>query len=305
MRLRKFILLCVLGMSLLSARAQSLSLGIAIPEVESSIDAQTGKTLATRVKKILANTDIADGGSDFMVVPKASILEEELIEGGMKNIFKVTLDLTLEVMQMSTGKVFGSTSVELRGSGMRSKQAAFKNAITSLPTNNPRIETFFKDTKAKIQAYYESNTGVLISKAKAAASQGKYEEAFAILGSYPDGLSGTQQAQAALQQIYQQYKKINCEHAVAEARAAIATKNYELALELLSEIDPSSTCASTATSLINSVNREVRQTEAQHRADQQRREDRAYNLRKVQINAARDVAKAYYQRTYPRYTIIL
>lgn len=302
---RVIILMGVMNLMLLSIQAQSLSLGIAIPDVEGGINAQTAKSLATRVKKILANTDIADGGSDFMVVPKASILEEDLIESGMKNIYKVKLDLTLEVLQMSTGKVFGSTSVELKGSGMRSKQDAFKNAVTSLPTNNAGIEEFFRSTKSKIQKYYEENTSNLITKAKSAASQGNYEEAFAILGAYPDGIAGTQQAQTALQQIYSQYCKKNCEHSINQARAAIATKNYDLALEILSEVDPASPCASTATTLISSVNKEVRQTEAQQRADQQRREDRAHDLRKTQINAARDVAKAYYQRTYPNYTIIL
>lgn len=315
--IKRIVLMLFMSISVLfSAYAQSLTLGIAIPDTEREIDSQTAKSLSTRVKKILANTDMADGGSDFMVVPKASILEEDLIESGMKNIFKVKLDLTLEVVQLSTGKVFGSTSVELKGSGIRNKQAAFKNAITSLPTNNPRIEEFFRSTKKKIQDYYESNTANLIAKAKTAASQNNYEEAFAILGTYPEGIRGSEQAQTTLVQLYAQYCKINCEHSIKQARAAIATKNYDLALSILSEVDSSTPCSSTANSLIASIKREIRQAEAQDREDMLRREDRAYNLKQMQINAshdlaktrinaARDVAKAYYQRTYPNYTIIL
>lgn len=288
----------------ISASAQSVSLGIAIPSVEGNIDRQSAKGLATRLQKILSNIDIADCCSDFVVVPKVTITDESLIESGMKNIYTVKLDLSLEVLQLSTGKVFGSTIVDLEGSGMRQKSAALKNAMGSIRTNNPELEQFFTASKNRIITYYEANSASIISKAIGAANRGYYEQAFAILSSYPQGIKGWDEAENALNEIYARYSKANCEHAIRQAESAIAIKNYNLALSILSEIDPYSDCSSQATQLISTINGEVRQAETDERDERQRRENLAADIINNRINAARDVAKSYYQRTYPDYIIL-
>lgn len=299
-----FTLSLLLVFAVIGMKAQGVSLGIAVPENDTYFNQSVCKILMNRLQNILNKEDVTENGGDFVIIPKTSILSEDLIESGMKNIYKVEIELTLSVTQLSTGKSFGTTSIELKGNGMRDKQAAFKDAISSIKKNNPDLGQFFMAAKQKIIDYYESNSSSIISTAQATAQQGDYEKAIAMLSSFPTGLKSSPEATKALTSIYNSYRTKNCQQIILEARSAISVKNYHLALELLSGIDPSSTCKAEATSLITTVNKEVRTAEAQHRADQQKREERAHDLEKTRINAVRDVAKAYYQRTYPNYYII-
>lgn len=288
----------------MGAMAQAFGLGIAFPEHDSKISDATSKILVNRLQGILNSSDIADGSSDFVVVPKTSVLSEDLIEGGMKNIYKLEIELTLEVLQLSTQKVFGTTSIVLKGSGMRDKSAAIKDAVGKIKKDNNALDQFFKTTKEKIVDYYQNNYAAIIKSAQAAANRGDYEQAIAMLSSYPAGIQGSDDAEKALTTIYNKYRDHNCSQIILEARSAISVKNYYLALDLLSGIDTDSSCNSEAKTLINSINKEVRDKDAQDHADMVRRENAAADIAKTRINAAKEVSKAYYQRTYPNYYII-
>lgn len=290
---------------ILNVSAQGVNLGVAFPQNDTRFDQSISKILVNRLQAILNKDDISEAGGDFVIIPKTSVLSNDLIESGMKNIYKVEIELTLNVTQLSSNKSFGTISIELKGSGMRNEQAAFKDAISSIKKTNPQLDNFFKTTKQKIIDYYQSNTSAILSQASSIAQQGDYEKAIAMLSSYPVGLKGSTEVTKKLNQIYDAYRTKNCQQIILEARSAISVKNYSLALDLLSGIDTgSSSCKSEATSLINSINKEVRAKDAQDRADRQRRESLAADVEKTRLNAAAQVAKAYYQRTYPTYYII-
>lgn len=294
-----------LFLSALLAGAQNVALGVGGLQTDTNIDASAAKTLSMRLQKILAQNGITEYGSDFVVVPKVIITEDELIEGGMKNIYKIQADLILDVFQMSTNKSFGSTSVELKGSGVRTKAAALKNAFGSIKYSDTGISKFLSDSKNSIVKYYTDNKTAIFSKARAAAAQNDYEQAIAILGSIPEGMPYSAEVDRELVSVFAKWSKQNCESTILQAKAAIANKQFDEALSLLGSIDPGSVCSSQASQLMNSIKSEIRAADAQERADTRRREQMAADLVKTRINAARDVAKAYYQRTYPTYNVIL
>lgn len=282
----KSVLLALLLLPAISF-AQDVNLGVAALEQSDDIDSASAKTLGMRLKKILSQNGITEDGSDFVVVPKVIITDEALIEGGMKNIYKIQADLMLEIVQMSTGKSFGSTSVEMKGSGMRNKSAALKNAFGTIKYNDVAISRFLDDTKKTIIKYYTDNKEAIFAKAQQAAAQNDYEQAIAILGCIPENMIYADEVNKQIQNYFDQWHTHDCESVILQAKGAVATKQYDQALALLGEIDPNSSCASAASQLLASINSEVRKAEAQERADAQRREDREYELAKAQIDASR------------------
>lgn len=301
--MKKLITLLLLALAI-DCGAQNIALGISQMETNDYVDSNAAKSLYNRLRKMLTQAGVADYGSDFVIVPRVEITDDQLIEGGMKNIYKIEAELFLEVYQMSTNKSFGSTSVELKGSGIRKKSAAMKEAFSSIKNSNAEIIQFINNAKSSVIKYYSDNKAAILSRARAAASQNNYEEAIAILASIPEGMSYSAEVDKEMVTVFEKYRKQNCEATLMQARAAIASKQFDLALSLLSEIDPGSPCASSSKSLISSINSEIRSDEARERADMVRRENLAADLVKTRINAARDVAKAYYQRTYPTYNLI-
>lgn len=305
---KKYYMLVVALLIAVSAIAQGnasgVAIGMAVPDFDEDFDESAAKTLAGKLNQLLSKSGMCSDASDFVVIPKFVISSTDLIEGGMKNIYKIDGDLTLEVMQLSTGNKYGSTSVSVSGKGMRAKKEAVKDAVRKIKPTDPGLTAFFEDTRNKIATYFLQNKNAIISKARSAASRQDYEQAIAILSSYPDGLEGYEDIDKELVSVFKKYRETNCEQALLQARSAVAVKNYQYALELLADVDPQSDCAAKATALMSTINKEVRDAEARERADLKEDKKMALELQKSRLNAARDVAKAYYSRTQPTYNLI-
>lgn len=289
------LLTCFLSLSAINEG--NIALGIGRPDFDSSLDPTSQKALVSKLQSVIMANGIGSTASDFVIIPKVYITGEEIIEGGMKNIYRIEGQLSLEVIQLSSKKIFGTLIVNLYGNGMRDKSAAMKNAIGKISTHDNAISSFFSDIRKKIAGYYITNKAEIINKARTAAAQDDYEAAIATLATYPEGLEGSSDINREIATIFSLYRKKDCEQAILQARGAMATQDNELAASILSEVDPDSPCASTATSLLNSLKSEAR-------ADTRDALQRDHDMEKARINAARDIAKAYYQRTQPTYNLI-
>lgn len=308
--------------------SQTLCVGVVNPTANAQgiIDDASAKTLVTKLQTVLAKNGVAGDGSDFVLVPTIVIDEDELVESGMYNLYKITGSVNLLLKQLSTEKSFGSAIIPIRGTGRRTKGAAIKAALGGINVNDPKLKSFLGEARDKVVDYYLTNSASIIGKARNATQQGNYEEAFALLSSFPEGLPIEDQINDEINSTFKAYLDVNCQSAIIQAKAAMAQKNYDQANYILTNIDPRSSCYSDANSMVQEINDNLRAAEAQARADQLRheqqqrsdmlrreawahsdkvrRESNAVALRKASINAARDVAKAYYQRTYPNYTIV-
>ncbi len=301
------ILIFLLGIVLsVSVKAQSdLTIGLVMPSEEiDEVKPDAYKLLQSKIEKVLTTSGVATYGGDFVLYPIVTIVDENLIEGGIKNFFKVKINLTLNIANLSSQTVFSSESWLLTGTAERTRSAAVKNAFAQLNSGDPNFRIFIDDTQKKICKYYESNKKEIITKASTLASIGKYDEAIALLSGYPSQVSGYDDAQRLLQKIYLQYINANAACIMNKARSAYALNDYESAVNFAAQIPYDSSHYNEAKSLINQVRSTVEKERSDANARLMKSLEIAADVQKNRINAAASVAREYYSRRVVNYNIV-
>lgn len=305
--MRKLFLAIMLVLSTLSSMAQdNITVGLVMPQEELyGIKPDAFKLLQSRLERMLSTCGVSAYGGDFVMYPTVNVIEENLIEGGIKNFYKVKIELTLNVANLTSKTLFGSESWTLSGTSERIKSNAVKNAFTQLNGNDFHFKSLIASTKDRIYNYYVANKGSILTKAQSLAASGNYEEAIAMLSSYPSQVSGYNEAQTQLRKVYLKYINNNSAQILNEARAAFATKDYDRAVDLAAQIDPESSHYNEAKAILN----QVRSTINNEQAAANRRAMKALQIQadieKTRINAAASVARAYYNRKIITYNNIV
>lgn len=234
--------------------SQGLNIGVVVPEEDSEyITASAYRTLNTKLEKLINGCGATSVNSGNIVMfPVVDIVGDNLIEGGMRNIYSLQVDITVKVVSLISNTTFGSITWELKGNGY-SKTEAAKNAFNKISVSDEKFKDFYKNIKIKIENYYVGNRATILAQAKKLAAQKKYEQALAMLYEYPSGISGDSDVQSEITKIYKQYQIANCSQILQEARAQAANKNYDEAVALIAEIDATSSCASDAKALSTQI----------------------------------------------------
>lgn len=295
MRRYFFILVSIIYNALVSA--QGLNLGVIVPEeTVDGVDAKSYKSLGTKLERMVTTCGATSVNSGNLVLfPIVNCTKDDLIEGGMRNIYNCEFELTVKAVSLSNNTTFGSITWVLKGKGY-SKSEAAREGFNKLSSNDSRFTSFFSEIRKKIETYYVSNRSSLIAKAKTLATQKQYEEAISLLYEYPSGVAGYNDVQATLGNIYKQYQKANCSQILQEARAKFATQDYETAAVLISEIDATSSCASDARNLSNQIRQKINSDQAAERAQALEEKRIAASVEKTRINAISNMVSAYYKR---------
>lgn len=90
-------------------------IGIVLPERQDDVNANSFCLLETKLKSVTAKNGIfSDSYSSFVMYPKINIIDNALVEGGLRNITVVELEITLFVKQFETNVGFGSCSKTLK-----------------------------------------------------------------------------------------------------------------------------------------------------------------------------------------------
>lgn len=304
--MKKILFLIVVLMLSFSLRAQNeITIGLIMPEEElNGIKPDAYKLLQTKLEKMLTTSGVSSYGGDFVMYPTVNIVEENLIEGGIKNFFKVKIELNLNIVNLSSSTLFSSESWPLTGTAERWRSDAVRNAFTQLKGTDPRFKAFVDVTKKKICEYYETNKAAILSKASTLASTGEYEEALAVLSVYPSQVSGYNEAQELMQKIYLQYVNANAARIMNEARAAYAIKDYANAVELAAQIPSESSYYKEAKTIIDQIRATVNKEQDEANARAMKALEMAADVEKTRINAAASVARAYYGRTVVNYNVV-
>lgn len=296
--MNRYIISAILTLSCFTALSQpntsDVCIGVVCPESLEYFSQSGLSRLSQKMEQIATNNGVAafyDGA--FVMFPKLAVYDIQSVEGGMKKIETLKVDMTINVIQMATKTIIGSIPVVLSGSGYSIEEAT-SNAISKINARDAKYSTFLSDCKKLIIDYDEKNSKNSILKAKTLASQQRYEEALALLALYPESLPSYSLVSAAIVHIYKDYQKERSAQLVLEAKSAIAIQDYELAADLLAGVDPESPSFKEALKLIEIVKKNVTK-------EQQDAIDRAWKLynsevalEKYRINAAKEVAKAYY-----------
>lgn len=273
-----------------------IALSVIMPENVDGLDASQLSKLETKITQIVSASGLAASGynNNFVIYPKFAIYETNVVEGGMQNITVTTCELSLFIKQVDNNILFGSVSKQVKGSG-NSKQTSITNAISKVPTNDPQFKSFIEGGKAKIVQYYESKCSDIMTKSESLVKMQDYEQALGLLMTVPEEVSCYNKVQEKSIVAYKEYQNYKCAKQIQEAKASLASNNYSGALNVLSAIDPSTTCYKEAESLMKSAEAKVDAEEKKKWDLKMKMYEDDVALQKQRINAVKEVAVAYYK----------
>ncbi len=267
------------------------------------LDYNTSSILRNKLLAIAALEGVAGiDCSAVAMVPEIDILNSNVVSGGMRNIKSMELSITIKVINIITGTVFGTIGISASGDGY-SDSETFRSAINKMDLSTAEYRQFIGSMKHKIMEYYSNNVSTLIAKANTLASMQEYDEALALLSSYPESLTGYSKVSSTMVAIFNKCQSQYCGQILIAAQAAYARHDYEEATEIATMIDPGSSCYAQAKTLLNSIKSSIDKEqsnmlalEKEKMAMEKERINSAERTKKATISAIKDVAVAYFQR---------
>ncbi len=291
MRYCCFILLLLLHIQGMYAQSSDIGIAVAMPS-ECQLDNNTKSILKNKLLRIISSQGVAgiECGA-IVIVPDVDVANYNTIGGGMRRITSVELEITVSVRNMITNTIFNATQIHVTGEGYSDIEAK-RSAINKINVNSSEYAQFVKESKTKIYDYYDANTSVLLSKAKTLASQQLYDEALALLASYPESLPGYAKISDAMVSIFEQYQG----QILLSAQAAYSRRDYAEAAELAATISAQSKCAPQAKALLDKINKSEDKLYNDMLAKEREEIQSKERIRLAQIKAIENVATAYFQR---------
>ena len=291
----------VLAISVYFAFSQNLDtaniyLGVFVPEqMEDLTPSQLGK-INTKIEQICSKSGIASGYTPegFVIYPKFEIYDDEIVEGGMQNIFSVKTEMTLFIKQYN-GALVGSVSKTYKGYG-RSRNQAIVSAIQNINPSDITLKKFMSDAKVKIVDYYNTHCEQIKSKASNLSKQQKFEEAIALLMSVPENVACYPSISELIDVNFESYHNQVCAEQLLKAESAMALKNYEECIAALSLIDPTAKCAYQARELLNSIANKISEEEKRDWDFKMQQYNDSQKAETQRIEAIKEIAKAYYNQ---------
>lgn len=295
--MKKILILAVFLVSLMPSRAQNevINMALAVPRQQMTANADVLRVLKSKLSAALAAGGCAQTDYGGIVIsPMTTVSGKQMIEGGMRTISVYDVNLTVSVSNIISGTGFNTMSMDVRGEGY-SEREALMSAINKMSNNDARLVKFFLETRRKIVDYYTGNRKSIMTQAKTLANMQQYDEALALLSSYPMNISGYDEVANAMTDIYDMYMRDVCSQLLQQANGAFAAGNYEEAIASLNMIDMQSPCAGDVRTLTEKIKREV-DAEKRQAIELYLQEMRtAADIQKRRVKAIENIAVAYYQ----------
>jgi triphosphoribosyl-dephospho-CoA synthetase len=135
-----------------------------------------------------------------------------------------------------------------------------------------------------------------VKKADAFIKMQQYGQALGLLMSVPEEVSDCyDKVRNKSIDAFQAYQKQHCTEQIQQARTLVAGMYYDEALNVLSEIDPSTECFAEAKTTVKSIENKVNAEHKKHWDMQVKTYNDAVALEKQRINAAKEIAVSYYK----------
>ena len=274
-----------------------IALSVIMPDNIDGLDVSQCSKIESKISQIVVFTGLASSGynNNFVIYPKFAIYESNVVEGGMQNITVVNAELSLFIKQVDNNILFSTISKSINGSGS-TKQIAITNAISKIQTNNPDFKTFIETGKSKIILYYESKCDDIISKSNSFIKMQQYDQALGLLMSVPEEVSSCyNKIQDKAIEAYKAFQSQKCSELLQKARTSIAGNDNVVALNFLSEIDPSTSCFNESQILAKSVEKKINAEERKQWEFKMKQYNDDVSLKKLRIEAAKEIAVSYYK----------
>lgn len=284
--------------SLVSAQEGCVGFVPVMQQQSDALSEKTIKSLQLKTQQIITRNNAGTTAlcSAFVMYPKLNILSCERLETGMKAVIQLKGEYSLFVQNIMDNSYYGSITIDVTGSGF-SEQEAYNSLVQSIKSTDPHIARFVASAKKKIEDYYTANGSLVIKNAATLAAQSNYEHALALLNSVPVCVSCYDQVSGAIQTTFKSFSNKQCAQIMQLAQTYFAQKDYEAALEIVSQINPESSCASDAKALINRTLAAIDAADKTKAAEMRYIFDQQNKLESQAIKAAADIATAYYSQT--------
>lgn len=210
------------------------------------------KLLLTKMAQITTKNGMASFGNRFIMFPKVHIMSQD-ITATAPPMHAYNLEATLYIADNTTKQIFSSTSISLKGVG-KTQTKAYIQALKALSYRRPEIRGFVEEGKEQIIGYYNSQCDFIIKDAQSLAGRKEFDEAIYTLTSIPSICKDCYMvAQDVTIKIFKQKLENECMKNIADAKAAIAQNDYDIAASYLSGILPDVSCYSDAQALLKKI----------------------------------------------------
>lgn len=284
----------------IGAEIGKISLSVVMPENSDELDASQLAKLATKISQIVTNygIDASSPNNNFVIYPKFTIYETNIVEGGMQNIIVVKSELSLFIKQVDNNILFASVSKIINGSGNNALTAT-TNALSKINVNDKEFKIFLEKSKAKIIQYYESKCLDIIEKAEIFAKKQDFQQALGLLMSVPAEAECYKKAQEKSLVFYKNYQDQECKKIIHEINLNVANNDYTGATENLKLIMPSSSCFEEAKVIITRIENKIDVAQKRQLALQVKVYEDKVALQKQRLDALKEIAIAQ-QKNRPK-----
>ncbi|MDG1724814.1 MAG: hypothetical protein P8I11_03910 [Bacteroidia bacterium] len=206
------------------------------------------------------------------------------------------LEVTFFVGDGIEGKLFASTSMNLKGVGTTPTKA-YKMALKNIRTSDARFKGLIEDGKTKIIEYYNSQCDILLKEADMLASQNEFDLAIKKLIEVPEVCKDCyDKAMTAVGPVYQKQIDRECKTLLGKAKSswsegqdANAAQN---ASSYLGKIDPNAGCFNEAQTFTQSMAKRIKELDQREWDFKLKQQQDEVDVKKATIRAARDIGVA-------------
>jgi len=275
-----------------------IALNAYIPEQAEGISSTAKRMLMNKLNQVATRNGMAGSSLNprFIIVPNITVLSKDITPTAPPMI-ALTLEVTFYIGDGIEGKLFSSSSIEVKGVGTNETKA-YISAIRQIKPTNSSLRTLVKNGKTKIIEYYNDNCDFIIKQAQTLETQQQYGAAiFQLMTIPPVCKECYNKCMDYAGPLYQKYIDKQCKIKLSEAQNAwksgqdveAATK----AANYLSEIDPNAACYSEAIKLTEEIGVRVKEIDQREWDFTLKIEQDMVNIQDSLISATKEIGVAY------------
>lgn len=248
--------------------------------------------LENKLSQIANAHGMTNGYSRFIITAHSTVLTKDVL-GTAPARYAYTLNLTLYIGDGIDGQVFSSHTMTVKGVGSNETKA-FISAFKNLDVQSPKINEFVSKARTQIVAYYNNRCSLLMKQAQMAANQNQFDEAIYQLVTIPEASNCYEKGLDLAQHIYTQKIEMDCKTVLAQAQnhwnANPTVSGAQTVGDMLSLIDPRSSCYPQVKAFANTVGKRVLQLDGR---EWKYFEDKEIGLERDRIKAIRDIGVSW------------
>jgi hypothetical protein len=231
-----------------------------------NIPSESKELLKTKLSQIASNNGM--GGSQanprFIITANVSLGTKDIIAGPPQMIAQ-NVDITFFIGDALTNTVFTNTSLSVKGVGTNENKA-FIEAIKNINPKSKELISFIESGKTKIVDYYATQCDFIIKDAQTLVKQENYDQAIYQLSLVPEVCKACYfKSLDTLTSIYQQKIDAEGKQKLNQAKtiwtADQTPAGAEKAGEIISSINPMSSCQTDVSIFIKAIDAKLKADE--------------------------------------------